>query len=119
MNAKIRRLVEKRRRLLGHLAGLQRLVHGSYVERFSTCSRTQCACHRGQRHGPRAYVVVYRHGRQRQVYIRRDQVPVVRRGLQEDQRAAELLRDITDVNLALMRAGALDTAGETDEEKQP
>jgi len=107
LDSKSRKLIERRARLLRRLAGLQLAVHGSYVERFSTCARERCACHRGEKHGPRAYVVVYRDGRQRQVYVPKDQVRAVQRALRQDTQAQELIRQITDINLALMRAGVL------------
>jgi len=108
MNAKLQKLVEKRRRLLGKLAKLELLLHGSFVERFSTCSRENCRCHRGEKHGPRAYVVVYRDGRQRQVYVPQAQLRAVAKALKQDAQAQELLRQISECNLALMRAGVLD-----------
>lgn len=108
VDSKSRKLVERRARLLRRLAGLELALHGSYVERFSTCARKQCACHRGEKHGPRAYVVVYREGRQRQVYVPKDQVRAVKKGLWQDARAQELVRQITEINLALMRAGVLE-----------
>jgi len=108
MEKKIAKLLEKRTRLLEKLAALHLMVHGSYIERFSTCARKNCACHRGDKHGPRSYVVLYRDAQQRQVYVPQEQVRAVQRGLQQDEQAAGLLRQITDVNLALMRAGALE-----------
>lgn len=110
MEKKIVKLLEKRERLLRKLASLQLMVHGSYIERFSTCARKNCACHRGDKHGPRSYIVIYRGAQQRQVYVPREQVHAVRRGLQQDEQATELQRQITDVNLALMRAGVLEAA---------
>jgi hypothetical protein len=107
MDAKTKRLLDRRERLLRKLGQMERLVHGSYVERFTTCARKQCACHRGERHGPRGYVVIYRDTRQQQVYVPQEQVPAVQEGLRQDKQAAELLRQITDINLALMRAGRL------------
>lgn len=108
MNAKLHKLVEKRRRLLAKLAKLELMLHGSFVERFTTCSRENCRCHRGEKHGPRAYVVVYRDGRQRQVYVPKAQLRVVAKALKQDAQAQELLRQIAECNLALMRAGVLD-----------
>lgn len=113
MNAVLRKLVQKRQRLLGKLAALGCAVHGSYVERFSTCARKHCACHRGLKHGPRAYVVVYRNGRQRQVYVPKEQIRAIRKGLRQHEQAQELLHQITDLNLALMRAGVFEESFET------
>jgi len=108
MNAKARKLIAKRQRLLGKLAALILVTHGSYLERFSTCARDKCACHQGKKHGPRAYVVIYRDGRQRQVYVPRSQLRAVRKGVRQHERALDLLRQVTDVNLKLMRDGLLE-----------
>ena len=110
MNAKLQKLVEMRRQLLAKLTMLELLMHGSFVERFSTCSRENCRCHRGEKHGPRAYVVVYRDGRQRQVYVPQAQLKVVAKALKQDAQAQGLLHQISECNLALMRAGVLDTS---------
>lgn len=111
MDTKTSRLVKRRERLLRELAALKLVVHGSYIERFSTCARRHCACHQGRKHGPRSYVVVYRKAQQRQVYVPRKQLRAVQQGLRQDEQAADLLREITDINLALMRAGALELSG--------
>jgi len=108
VNAKLHKLVVKRRRSLAKLAKLELVLHGSFVERFSTCSRENCRCHRGEKHGPRAYVVVYRDGRQRQVYVPQTQLRAVRKALRQDAQAQGLLRQISECNLALMQAGILD-----------
>lgn len=111
MKMKIGKLLEKRERLLRQLAALRLVVHGSYLERFSTCTRKDCACHRGDTHGPRSYVVLYRNAKQRQIYVPQEQVRAVRQGLRQDEQAGDLLRKITDINVALMRAGALEASG--------
>ncbi len=107
MNPKERLLVHRRGKLLAHLATLLLLLEGSYLERWSTCTRPHCACHRGRKHGPRSYVVLYRDRRQRQVYVPQSQRRAVRQGLAQYDRLRTLVQAITDVNLALMRAGRL------------
>ena len=97
----------KRQRLLRQLAGLSLLLEGSYIERFSTCVRKQCACHKGQKHGPRSYVVIYRDQKQRQVYVPQAQRRAVRQGLRQQQQLQALVQAITDLNLQLMREGRL------------
>lgn len=116
MNAKARKLIAKRRRLLRKLACLSLITHGSYLERFSTCARKNCACHQGTKHGPRAYLVVYRDGRQRQVYVPQNQIAAARRGVRQHEQALELLRQITDINLSLMREGLLMESLQTEQE---
>tara|TARA_B100000609_G_C17175781_1_gene414212 strand:+ start:79 stop:441 length:363 start_codon:yes stop_codon:yes gene_type:complete len=116
MNTRNRKLVERRQRLLQELASLTLLTHGSYVERFSTCARKNCACHEGKKHGPRSYVVVYRDGKQRQVYVPKDELKLVRKGLRQHERAMKLVRQITDINLKLMREGLLEESLEFETE---
>ncbi len=107
MNQHERQLVRKRQRLLEKLAQLSLVLHASYLERFSTCARPQCECHRGNKHGPRAYLVVYRDKRQRQAYVPRPEHKAVQRGLRQCQQLEEIVRAITDINLQLMRTGCL------------
>jgi len=104
-------LRRKRAALLRELAGLSGLLHGSYLERFTTCSRPRCACHQGRRHGPRAYLIVYRRKRQRPLYIRRADRAAVRRGLRQHERLAGLVQELTDINIQLLRAGGLAPEG--------
>ena len=108
MNASSKKLVAKRRHLLQKLEALTLLVHGSYLERFSTCSRKGCTCHQGKKHGPRGYVVIHRDGRQRQVYVPQEQVALIRKGLRQHEQALALLRQVTDINLKLRRDGLLE-----------
>lgn len=98
-------LQEERHELLRELGGLSKLLHGTWVERYSTCSRPGCACHRGKRHGPRYYLVVNVDGRQRQRYVPKRLVGAVRDGLSQHRRLLEIVRRLTDLNLAMLRDG--------------
>ena len=98
-------LLEDRRELLRELGSLSMLLHGSWVERYSTCSRPGCLCHRGKRHGPRDYLVVNADGRQRQRYVPERLAGAVREGLSQHRRLLEIVRRLTDLNLALLRDG--------------
>jgi hypothetical protein len=100
-------LRREREELLGELSELQWLVRGTCLERFSTCSRPNCACHKGQRHGPRNYVVVTREKRQRQIYVPKDQVEALRAGVAQYHRLLEIVDRVTAINLELMRGGVL------------
>jgi hypothetical protein len=102
-----RALVREREKLLAELGRLSLLIHGSYFERYSVCSRPGCACHRGAKHGPRAYVAGREGGRPRQHYVRKDQVPAVKEGLEQYRRMTEIADRISAINLKLARAGRL------------
>ena len=105
-SARARGLLKERTQLLGELGTLSRLLHGSWVERYSVCSRVDCQCRRGERHGPRHYLVVNEAGRQRQKYVANSQVQAAREGLAQDRRLREIVERITQLNLALMKENA-------------
>lgn len=104
----VRSLLKERQKLLSELSRLSLIIHGSYFERYSTCSRPGCACHEGKRHGPRAYVAGRASGKPRQHYVRKDQAPAVREGIEQYRRMLEIADRISQVNLELARAGSLD-----------
>ena len=100
-------LQQRRQKLLGKAASLWLLICGSCFERFSTCSRPQCTCHKGQRHGPRTYVVVREQKTQKQHYVPREQVKTVEKGIRQYHRLLEIVSEVTRINLELMRRSAL------------
>jgi len=102
---RMKALRRERRKLLDELASLSRLIRGSFVERFSTCSRPRCACHAGRRHGPRFYVAVTQRRAQRQHYVPQQQVDAVREGIAQYHRLLDILDRLTAINLQLMRGG--------------
>ena len=105
-NTTLKELLDERARLLTELGSLPHMLHGSWVERFSTCARPGCRCHSGDRHGPRHYLVVSEGGRQRQKYVPNSQVDAAQTGLAEYRRVREIVDRITQINLTLMKEGA-------------
>ena len=105
-NKTLKKLLDERARLLAELGSLSHMLHGSWVERFSICSRPGCRCHKGQRHGPRHYLVVRESGRQRQKYVPNSQAAAAQTGLAEYRRVREIVDRITHINLTLMKEDA-------------
>jgi len=99
-------LLQERRGLFAEISTLERAIHGSIFERFSTCSRPQCSCHQGNRHGPRVYLSVNGHGRQRQHYVPKSQVQAAEEGVLQYRRLREIIDRITHINLELIRGRA-------------
>jgi len=102
-NARITELVYKRTRLLEEMSSLTKVLHGSWIERYSVCTRKGCRCHQGARHGPRYYVVVHEEGRQRQRYIPLSQVPAALEGIEQHRRLQSIVEEITRINLELIK----------------
>ena len=96
-------LLAERTRLLAELSTLSRLLHGSWVERYSVCARAHCQCHQGARHGPRHYLVINEAGHQKQKYVRHAQVKAALQGLAEYRRLREIVERITQINLTVMK----------------
>lgn len=102
-NNDVAKLVEERERLLDEVGSLACMLHGSWVERYSVCSRPDCKCRGGERHGPRHYLVVNEEGRQRQKYIPNSQVPAAIEGVEQYRRLQEIANRITEINLKLIK----------------
>jgi len=101
-------LRRERQRLLQELTKLRHLIRASFFQRFSMCSRPECSCHRGQRHGPRAYLSVSAGRKQRQLYIPADQIQSARAAVEQYQRLVRVVDRISHINLQLLKRGTLD-----------
>jgi len=105
-NKTVKKLQGERDSLVTELSTMKSILHGSWVERFSVCSRPGCRCHSGERHGPRHYLVIHEDGRQRQKYIPKSQVLAAQSGLVAYHRLRDIVNRITQINLALMKEDA-------------
>jgi hypothetical protein len=102
-NVKTKNLQKKRDALLAELSSLSGLLHGSWLERYSVCSRSNCKCHSGERHGPRRYLIVNEQGRQRQKYIPNACVEQALKGIEQYRRLQNIIMRITEINLTLLK----------------
>jgi hypothetical protein len=104
---KLDTLIQRRKEIFNEMLSLSKLIRGTFFQRYSTCSRPNCSCHKGERHGPRSYVAVTMDKKQRQHYIPNDQVEFAREGIQQFHRLIELMDEITEINIELMKGGCL------------
>lgn len=104
MNSKeVKQLFLKRERLMKRMVSLCGLIRGSVFNRYSTCTRPECSCHDGNRHGPRWYVVSTHDGCQKQHYIPNEQVDAVKQSVDKYAELMRLIDSVTTINLSLMR----------------
>ena len=101
----ISKLIEERTGLLTELATLPQMLHGSFLERYSVCSRKNCKCHSEERHGPRYYVVVNINRKQKQKYIPITQIAAAMKCIDQYKRLGEIVEEITRINLTLIKEG--------------
>jgi hypothetical protein len=105
-NSQVNQLLDTRTALLEELNSLSHLIHGSWFERFSTCSRPNCSCHNGKRHGLRYYLVIQEQEHQRQKYMPNAQVAAAKQDIEQYRRLQEIVEEITRINLELMKEKA-------------
>lgn len=100
---KLKRLYAERDQLLREMPSFEKLLYGSFLERYSTCANPDCECHSGQRHGPHYCLVVNIEGKQQQRYVSKACVEAVLAGVEEAQKLRQLLTDLTLLNLAIIK----------------
>ena len=87
------------------------LLRASFVERFTTCGKTNCRCTRGQRHGPFYYLAAgLEAGNVRKFLLKTPaQQAVARHGVGAYQDFWDQLEELSQINAELVRRGeALD-----------
>jgi hypothetical protein len=89
------------------------LLRASYVERFTTCGKPNCACARGQRHGPFYYLTAnLAPGHITKLLLKTpaDQ-EAAQKGVQGYQAHWEQLEELSQINAELLRRGESLQAG--------
>jgi len=98
----IRRMRDARLKKLAHVGPL---VAATVVRQRVRCGRPGCRCARGQKHVKTAITQTV-HGKTRTVYVPVDLVEEVRTWVAEHKRVKELLKEISDLTIALIRTHA-------------
>jgi hypothetical protein len=105
-------LTHKRDRLASHLPDVSHVLRGSLLERIIR-HRSGCPkCDRGEGHPVAGLAVGYPGQRTRQISLRKEQVPEVKRCLANYQKLKAVIEEIRELNQQLLRA-------EPDEGEQP
>jgi hypothetical protein len=100
----MKRLIERRRRLLAKLPPLDEVLRGSLVERSVRCGKASCRCASGERHSAVSLSVTHRGGRTEQISVPQELVATVRNGIALYRRWWEILEQVSAVNRDLLRA---------------
>lgn len=104
-NINLQKLLERRKQLVNELSQYPGLLRGTWVERYTVCSRPNCKCHSGEKHGPRYHVAVMEDGKQKQHYVRLENKELALFGLMQNEIIENILQEITKINLELMKEG--------------
>jgi hypothetical protein len=99
----IRRLLESR---LKRLQTTKPMLAASLVQFHKRCGRPACRCMKGGPQHPSQHLTFMDRGKTRSVYVPVDLLPEVRSWIEEHRRLKQLLREIHQLTLALVRTHA-------------
>lgn len=98
-------LLKMRDSRLASLASVRPLVAASLVESLRTCGNPTCRCASGDKHSGHA-LTFKEEGKTRSVYVPKDRVEEVRQWVEEHRRVKNILSEISQLTVALLRAEA-------------
>jgi hypothetical protein len=100
-------LRQRRRALLRRLALPPQAIRASVVERFGTCGKASCSCHRGAKHGPYYYLTqCVAVGHMRKFLLKGPGVLATARGAVAAFNAFyDGLEELSQINAELLRRG--------------
>lgn len=83
------------------------LLRASYVERFTTCGKANCACVQGRRHGPFYYLTAHLSPGHILKFLLKDPVQqqTAQRGVRHYQAHWERMEELSQINAELLRRG--------------
>jgi hypothetical protein len=99
----IRRMLDSRLKKLATATPILAASLSSYTHR---CGRPSCRCHTGGPLHTGQHLTFKEHGRTRSVYVPKDLLPEVRSWLAEHKRLKQLLHEIHQLTVALVRSHA-------------
>src|SRR4051794_10788932 len=99
----ILRMLQHRLKKLATASPILAASFGTYTHR---CGRRSCRCHHGGPLHTGQHLTFKESGKTRSVYVPKDLLPEVRTWLAEHQRLKDLLREIHQLTVALLRARA-------------
>lgn len=108
--------IHKREKLAAQLSSPMQVLRGSLLQRTIHHSSGCLKCARGEGHPLWVLTVGYPGGKTRQVSLRPDQVPQVRKALQQYRNFKRGLEAISELNQFLLR---LDREESKQQERQP
>lgn len=111
----MKRLIERRRRLLQKLPPLDEVLRGSLVQRAVRCGKPSCRCASGDLHTAVYLSVTHRGGRTEQISLPRHLVAAVRNGIAVYSKWWEILEQLSAINRDLLRHRRAQRGGEDED----
>lgn len=98
--------IKKRNTLVKKLVQYPDFVRGSITSVCSTCNRARCICLK--KSSRRAYRLTYKdaHQKTRTVYVRREQLPKVRKMIANYAHVRKIIEQLVEVNIEVFKVEA-------------
>lgn len=103
MIREVKRLINKRYKLMARVTRRERLIHGSLVRTRKKCGRKQCACERGDLH-PHIYLSRRVSGKNRIVYLNKKEAEKIKNHVKAYREVMDLLESISDINIKVLKS---------------
>jgi len=98
LRQQLHQLGQQYAQLLDRLVGVDEMILGSCFEVYKTCSKPNCCCHHGQKHGPFLALTFSIAGKVRHRMVRHADQQMVKRG-------ARIYKDFQTTRRQLRRVG--------------
>ncbi len=105
-----RQLEQQRQRRVKSAPDLTQVLRGSLFERRIRCGQPSCHCATGKGHAVTCVGVTLSGGKNVQVTVPAELVPVVQQWTENYRRLWDLIEDVSAVNRELLRARLVDSA---------
>ncbi len=94
----------RKRAIARRLPDPTEILRASLVERYTTCGKRGCKCMQGHKHGPSYYIsVTIAPGKTRQLYVRQQDLEIVRAWTDNYNKMWQGLMEMSEVNFELLR----------------
>jgi len=105
---KIQRLKRRKRTLEQRMGLLTPLMRGTVVELATTCGHATCRCAQGGAKHKKIYFSVSAKGKTKLIYLGKERAALAKRYADTYRALAELIDEMTLVNMELLRQNALE-----------
>jgi len=105
---KIQQLKRRKQTLEQRLGSLTPLMRGTVVELATTCGHATCRCAQGGEKHKKLYFSVSAKGKTKLIYLGKERGALAKRYVDNYKALAELIDEMTRINMDLLRQNALE-----------
>jgi len=100
---KLQELLNQKEKCLKELYQFTNFLPGQIHSAYLTCNRGNCKCTRGEKHGPVWNLTWKENQKTKTFYVRKKEVNKVKSGVEEHKQVKKLLKEISFLNLEILK----------------